>query len=118
MVSTTAGQLVGMTIDKLAQRFPAMAGYSEQQRRHTIDDIAHIVDFLAAALYVDDDELFTGFIGWTADILTARGVPASTLNPALEILASELTDFPRVQRIVTAALHTLAATATDPSLHA
>ena len=118
MVSTTAGQLVGMTIDKLAQRFPAMAGYSEQQRRHTIDDIAHIVDFLAAALYVDDDELFTGFIGWTAEILTARGVPASSLNPALEIIASELIDFPRAQRIVTSALHTLAATATDPSLHA
>ena len=118
MVSTTVGQLVGTTVQKLAHRFPAMAGYSEQQRRHTIDDIAHIVDFLAATLYVDDDDLFTNFIGWTADILTARGVPASSLNPTLDIIASELIDFPRVQRIVSAALHTLADKVTDPSIHA
>ncbi|MDY6999366.1 MAG: cobalamin-dependent protein [Actinomycetota bacterium] len=115
LVSTTSGQLVAATVSQLTQRFPALLSYSEQQRRHTIEDIAHIVEFLATTLYLDDDALFTDFIGWTADILTARSVPAASLRPALDIIATELKDFPRVQRIVTAALHTLAGTATDPA---
>ena len=59
MVSTTAGNLVATTVTELESRFPAMRDYSDQQRQHTIEDIAHIVDFLAVALYTDDDALFT-----------------------------------------------------------
>lgn len=48
-------------------------------------DIAHVVDFLMAGLYTDDDALFSGFVTWTADILTARGVSAATLFPTLDL---------------------------------
>ena len=103
MVSSAAGNLVATTVTELESRFPAMRDYTEQQRQHTIEDIAHIVDFLATALYTDDDALFTDFVTWTAEILTARGVPAASLHPALDVLAAHLSEFPRTQRLLAAA---------------
>lgn len=103
MVSTAKPQLVRFTVADLEDRFPAMRDYSDAQREHTTEDIAHIVDFLATALYVDDDELFTGFIIWTAEVLSSRGVPAKSLTPALDLLSAQLQDFPRTQRLLTAA---------------
>ncbi|WP_084263214.1 cobalamin B12-binding domain-containing protein [Actinomadura formosensis] len=94
-VTGTAHRLVRRTMDELQSRFPAMADYTEQQRRHTAEDIAHIVDFLGTALYLDDPDLFTGFITWTAGILTARDVPARSLVPALDLLAEQLAGLPR-----------------------
>ncbi|BBX67580.1 cobalamin B12-binding domain-containing protein [Mycolicibacterium psychrotolerans] len=103
MVSATAGQLVKATIADLEQQFPAMRDYTDAQRQHTTEDIAHTVDFLATALYTDDDALFVDFVTWTADILTARGVPSASLHPALHSLATQLSEFPRAQRLLAAA---------------
>lgn len=114
MVSGTAARLVVDTVADLEQRFPAMSGYTERQRQHTVEDVAHIVEFLATALYTDDDALFTRFIGWTADVLAARGVPTASLPPALESLAHHLQEFPRARRILRAALDTLSRRETDP----
>ncbi|AKS31345.1 cobalamin-binding protein [Mycolicibacterium goodii] len=110
MVVTTAPQLVGATVAGLEKRVPAMASYTELQRQHTSTDIAHIVDFLATALYVDDPGLFTGFMAWTAEVLDARGVPVDSLQPTLELLGAQLQDFPRTQRMLSAARDTLHAT--------
>lgn len=103
MVKKAGAQLIQGTVKELKDRFPALGGYTEMQRHHTVEDIAHIVDFLTAALYVDDDALFVEFIGWTADILAARSVPATSLTPALEAMAAQLPEFPRAQRLLTAA---------------
>lgn len=111
MVSRTAAQLVKATIADLEQRFPAMRAYTEEQHQHTVEDIAHIVDFLTVALYTDDDPLFTDFIAWTAEILVARGVPAGSLRPALDLLTAQLQEFPRSQRLLRAATEALAAIA-------
>jgi len=115
MISGMAAQLVHVTVGELERQLPDMRFYSEAQRHHTLEDVGYIVDFLAAALYVDDDELFSGFISWTSDILRARGVPAASLPPALEILRGRLQDFPRARRILHNARITLAAKATDPT---
>ncbi|RDH77979.1 cobalamin-binding protein [Mycolicibacterium moriokaense] len=109
MVSRSATQLVRGTVVQLADRWPGMRAYDDVQRQRTTEDIAHIVDYLATALYVDDDDLFTNFITWTADILEARGVPAASLYPALDLLGDQLTDFPRSQRLLHAAHGALAA---------
>ncbi|SHM89802.1 cobalamin B12-binding domain-containing protein [Actinacidiphila paucisporea] len=100
LVARTQPQLVKTVLVQLEDRFPAMAAYTAHQRERTAEDIAHIVEFLTVALYTDDDDLFTGFITWTAGILTARHVPARSLHPALDILAAELKDFPRATRLL------------------
>jgi methanogenic corrinoid protein MtbC1 len=95
LVTRGAPRLVAAVLAALQQRFPAMADYTDQQRQHTAEDIAHITEFLGVALYLDDAGLFTRFIAWTGEILTARGVPAYTVGLALDLLAEELKDFPR-----------------------
>lgn len=114
MVSTSAPQLVSSTIREIEHRFPAMREYTEAQRQHTAEDIAHIVDFLATALYTDDPDLFTGFMTWTADILTARHVPAASLDLALDALSAQLREFPRTQHLIRAA-HTALNDRNDPA---
>ncbi|MCO5994313.1 cobalamin B12-binding domain-containing protein [Actinoallomurus rhizosphaericola] len=95
LVTRNTHRLVAAVLAAIEERFPAMAGYSERQRRHTAEDIAHITEFLATALYLDDSGLFTRFIAWTADILAARGVPAHSLTLGLDLLTEQLTDLPR-----------------------
>ncbi|MFD7536171.1 B12-binding domain-containing protein [Streptomyces sp. NPDC059819] len=100
MVARNSAGLVRAVFGALADEFPAMRAYDDVQRERTAEDLAHIVEFLATALYLDDEALFSWFITWTARILTARGVPAQSLPPALNLLARELRDFPRAVRIL------------------
>ncbi|RSN55656.1 cobalamin-binding protein [Streptomyces sp. WAC 04229] len=103
LVSRNSRSLVRAVFTQLETTFPAMASYDDLQRERTAEDLAHIVEFLATALYLGDEALFTGFITWTAQILVARGVPARSLPPALGLLAHELKDFPRACRMLRAA---------------
>ncbi|MDT8913041.1 cobalamin-dependent protein [Amycolatopsis sp. PS_44_ISF1] len=107
MISRTSALLVKAVFAGLEERIPAVREYTELQAQHTIDDLAGIVDYLRTSVYVDDPGLFTGFLGWTADILTARGVPAGYLTPALDILGDELRDFPRATETLARARATL-----------
>ncbi|MFJ2211499.1 B12-binding domain-containing protein [Streptomyces sp. NPDC101062] len=117
LVARSRGQLVKQVLVGLEERFPAMAAYTDRQREHTAEDLAHIVEFLSVALYVDDDDLFTTFLTWTAGILTARRVPARSLRPALDILATELKDFPRTTRVLDQARRTLDGAVTPTGRH-
>ncbi|MER5716530.1 cobalamin B12-binding domain-containing protein [Streptomyces sp. NPDC002132] len=95
LVARGKRRLVRGTLAGLEERLPAMRAYTDAQRERTAEDIAHIVDFLACALYTDDSALFTGFLDWTGGILEARRVPAQVLDPGLVLLQEELKDFPR-----------------------
>lgn len=95
LVTRGAPRLVATVLDRLPERVPAMADYDDDQRRHTAEDVRHVVDFLAVALYTGDAELFEQFLGWTAEVLEARSVPVAVLRPVLDLLGDELRDFPR-----------------------
>lgn len=103
MVAQSAPMLVNHVLAGLQSRYPSVAEYTDIQRQHTIEDLGHIVDFLAVSLYTDDDSLFTGFVTWTADVLAARHVPPVSLQPTLDLLIEKLTEFPRATRLLTAA---------------
>ncbi|MFJ2262668.1 B12-binding domain-containing protein [Streptomyces sp. NPDC087844] len=103
MVRRTKLQLVKRTLADVEERFPETRHYSEYQLERTVEDIDFVVSHLATALYVDDPDLFTRFITWTADVLAARGVPPRCLLPALDSLLNQLKDFPRAVGILTAA---------------
>ena len=118
LVTRSSGRLVKSVLTGLEERIPAMRTYTDLQRQHTAEDLAHIVEFLATALYVGDGELFTGFLSWTAGILTARGVPAASLVPALDLLDAELRDFPRATDLLRTARTHLAEPAAGSGLSA
>ncbi|WP_227982401.1 cobalamin B12-binding domain-containing protein [Nocardia spumae] len=111
MIARGTPQLLATTMAELEHRFPAMREYSEFQRERTAEDIAQILEFLATALYLDDAELFTTFVTWTARVLSARAVPAQSLFPVLDLLGGQLQDFPRARRILAAATDALTETA-------
>lgn len=118
LVTRSSGRLVKAVLAGLEERIPAMRSYTELQRQYTAEDVAHVVEFLATALYVGDPELFTGFLTWTAGILTARGVPAVSLLPALDLLEAELRDFPRATDLLRTARTELAEQAAGSELPA
>ena len=100
LIAATARSLVKQTMADLAERIPEMRHYTEQQLEHTAEDVVHIVDYLATALYTDSPELFTGFLRWTAEILAARGVSGRFLLPTIEAVAVQLRDFTRASRML------------------
>ncbi|MFE1786847.1 B12-binding domain-containing protein [Streptomyces sp. NPDC059525] len=115
LVTRSRPQLVGSVFGQLADACPAMRAYSEVQRERTAEDLSHIVEFLAAALYTGDEDLFCGFLEWTAGVLDARGVPSASLRPALELLGRELQDFPRATAILRAGAARLTRTPLSPA---
>ncbi|WP_062996870.1 cobalamin B12-binding domain-containing protein [Nocardia mikamii] len=111
MIARSAPHLLATTMAELEHRFPALRDYSEFQVERTAEDIAQILEFLATALYLDDDMVFTTFVTWTAGVLSARAVPAHSLFPVLDLLGGQLQDFPRARRILAAATDALTDTA-------
>ncbi|MGW4379120.1 cobalamin B12-binding domain-containing protein [Kitasatospora sp. NPDC004531] len=95
LVSRSSRQLVAAVMAALEREFAPVRSYTELQREHTLADLGHIVEQLAVSLYMGDPELFTGFLGWTTDVLTARRVPPTFLAFSLRVLAGELRDLPR-----------------------
>ena len=59
------------------------------------DDLGHLVDFLAAAVYVDDPGLLANFVRWVGTVAVPGGLTRSELAPALDDLAGRLRDSPR-----------------------
>jgi methanogenic corrinoid protein MtbC1 len=86
--------------------------YDERQLRRTHEDFGHITDFLAAALFVDDADIFTEFVGWLDALLVARGVPTATLDAGLAlvetVLADHAGDLPRARKFLAAGRAALA----------
>ncbi|MFE2876304.1 B12-binding domain-containing protein [Streptomyces roseus] len=95
LVARSRPRLVREVLAELEDAYPAVREYTDAQRERTAEDLSHIVEFLTAALYTDDEELFSGFLVWTAEVLAARGVPSASLLPALTLLGRRLVDFPR-----------------------
>ncbi|MFJ5969197.1 B12-binding domain-containing protein [Streptomyces sp. NPDC093060] len=115
MVVQSRVQLVKQTLVGLETSFPVSRGYDDAQRERTAEDIGHIVDFLATALYVDDPEMFTSFLTWAADILEARHVPARSVVTGLDILADQLREFPRTVDLIDAGRAVLRGRPTRPA---
>ncbi|GAA0806620.1 cobalamin B12-binding domain-containing protein [Spirilliplanes yamanashiensis] len=98
------GEFLAVALGRLAAAYPEALAYDERQRDATLEDYGHIADFLAAALYVDDPDVFTDFIGWTAAVLTARGVPPAALSVGLEAYRAQLRHYPRASAILQAGI--------------
>lgn len=88
-------EIIDVALADLRRREPATAGYTSAQWDATIADLGYLVDFLAAAVYVDDAELFVDSVRWTVDVLQSRGVPLAGVLRTLSVFSSTLRDFPR-----------------------
>ncbi|MDQ1673225.1 MAG: hypothetical protein QOC98_1787 [Frankiaceae bacterium] len=89
------GRLTQLAETELRRHFAGMADYDEQAVARTREDLAHIVGFLAAALYVDESALFEEFVAWLDALLVAREVPEEVVRIGLDALAAVLPPLPR-----------------------
>jgi len=101
------GALVSTALDRLTTAYPPMGRYSRRQHDSTIEDLGHVVDFLAAALYVADEQVFTDFAAWTAAVLEARQVPPVALQIGLNLMRDQLRDYPAATAVLEAGVATL-----------
>ncbi|GAA2598699.1 cobalamin B12-binding domain-containing protein [Winogradskya consettensis] len=99
-VSRSRGVLVRTAMEKLRAAYPPAADYDQRKHDATAEDLSQITDFLAAALYVGDDLVFTDFIEWTRAVLDARGVPPIALRSGLTLLRDQLHDFPAATAVL------------------
>lgn len=93
--------LVAAAYDGLATRFAALQSYSAWQVARTREDLGHILDFLGAALFVDDPAIFSRFTGWLQAVLVARGVDERALRLSYEALLDALDEAtPRARQLL------------------
>ncbi|MFV2088500.1 cobalamin B12-binding domain-containing protein [Micromonospora sp. LOL_021] len=93
-------EIIDVALDDLRHREPSTAGYTTGQWDATIVDLGFLVDFLSAAVYVDDSTLFVEAVDWTTEVLGSRGVPVTGIRRTLSAFASALRDCPRVCRFL------------------
>jgi methanogenic corrinoid protein MtbC1 len=96
--------LIGTAMGRLAGDYPAVRAYDQRQMDATAEDMGHIVDFLAAALYVGEAQIFTDFVEWTSGVLAARGVPPAALRAGLLLVRDQLRDYPTALTVIDAGL--------------
>jgi methanogenic corrinoid protein MtbC1 len=99
--------LLSVSLARLAATFPAFSKYDDRQLDATAEDMGHVVDFLAAALYVSEPQIFTDFVDWTAGVLKARGVPPAALRQGLLSVRVQVGDYPRALAMLDAGLDLL-----------
>ncbi|MEU8651596.1 cobalamin B12-binding domain-containing protein [Streptomyces sp. NPDC048737] len=100
LITRTRAALVRQVLHDPWERSPVLRSSTPQQQDRTAEDIRHIIEFLATALYFDDPDIFARFVGRTTGVLTARGVPVESLHLGLTVLAGHLYDFPRARRFL------------------
>ncbi len=95
---TTEARVRGLTpaiVDEafalLAERFPPLAAYDEDAVARTREDLTYQLEFLAAAVLVDDERIFLEMVPWLTDLLVARGVPPQAVVAGLRVLDERLT---------------------------
>ena len=78
-------------------------GASAKTHRHPdelADDLGHLVDFLAAAVFVDDPSLFDGFVRWVGSVAIPTGLRLDEVGPVLDALAAAMADSPRTAALL------------------
>ncbi|GIF26920.1 methanogenic corrinoid protein MtbC1 [Actinoplanes tereljensis] len=99
--------LIATGMRALMAAYPGMAAYDDRQVDSTLEDMGHVVDFLAAALYLSEPQIFTDFTDWTLAVLEARKVPPPALRSGLQVVRDQLHDYPRALSVLDAGLSRL-----------
>jgi methanogenic corrinoid protein MtbC1 len=104
-----ASEIAQTALPGLLARFPPMAAYGDEQLTRTREDLTFNVQFLAAAMLVRDDTIFTDFLDWLQTLLINRGVSRTALPAGLEALKQVVQDvYPAGVRLLELGHRTLA----------
>jgi hypothetical protein len=91
-LDASSASLAATAFDRLVVEFPRMTSYNDEQLARTREDLAFIVQFVAAARLVDDPDVLTQFLAWLRTLLGNRGLPPQALDAGLRVLAPLIGD--------------------------
>ena len=89
-------ELLATVRSRLADRYPAPHARGPGKTEAVNEIPGHLLDALAAAVFVDDPRALTGYLSYATDFLAARGVHDSRVRLTLDTVAEQLRDSPRV----------------------
>ncbi|MFH8567180.1 B12-binding domain-containing protein [Streptomyces sp. NPDC017993] len=87
-------ELLHRVVARLHERHPALRDPTDHEYDTTTANLSNLLDSLAAAVFVDDTQLFTDFLSFATAFLTARSLPPDHLGTVLETPAELLRDAP------------------------
>lgn len=81
------------TTEAMERRDPELfARYPANGRVRCTEDTAFHIEHLAAALDVGDDTIFSDYVAWLVNLLSARNIPTGDVAANFEVLADVLLD--------------------------
>lgn len=86
--------LIHNAFRRLGSRSPLTGTPSAALDGEPTDDVAQLVDALAAALYLHDSDVFDDHLRWAAGLLADREISTAGLHTMLDALCAGLYDFP------------------------
>ncbi|WPB91244.1 cobalamin B12-binding domain-containing protein [Streptomyces malaysiensis] len=97
----------------LREVFPALWGGTGREHEEGADFLGRLLDSLAAAVFVDDERVFTGQLAFAARYLSARSVESRCLLVLTDALADRLHGSPRTLDTLSAGRRSLVAREAD-----
>ncbi|OEU85398.1 cobalamin-binding protein [Streptomyces abyssalis] len=87
--------LLEHSVCALRDGFPGLRGRSGVEHEEDAEFVGRLLDSLAAAVFMDDERVFTGQLAFAAGFLTARSVDPGCLREIVDALAGRLSESPR-----------------------
>ncbi|MEU4620137.1 cobalamin B12-binding domain-containing protein [Actinoplanes sp. NPDC023801] len=103
-------QLIDSILDSFRLELTLLRRHWATRMDETIAELNYLLDFLAAAVYLDDHTIFTDFIDWLRQLRTAHHWPPEPVHVALATLSERLHQQPRTRGILAAGQQRLTAT--------
>ncbi|WP_234538349.1 cobalamin B12-binding domain-containing protein [Streptomyces shenzhenensis] len=88
-------ELLRRLLARLLERYPRLRDPRAEHAEAVLEDLGRLPDVVAAANYVDDPQVLTGYLSFGVEFLHARGVPTAALSDALATLSEPLRGLPR-----------------------
>ncbi|HEX5741724.1 MAG TPA: cobalamin-dependent protein [Pilimelia sp.] len=102
LLSRERWRLIDDAMRLLTRGYAPLRGFSPGRLDSTIAELDHLLDFLASAVFLDDEAVFVDFARWLGETLDAHDEPVELVETVLTGLADLLGDRPRTRRILLA----------------
>lgn len=102
--------LIDSVLDSFRLELAPLRGHWATRMDETIAELNYLVDFLAAAVYLDDHTIFTDFVDWLRQLRCAHQWPPEPVSVALATLSDRLEQQPRTRGMLATGRQRLAVT--------
>lgn len=108
LLSRERWRLIDHAMRLLTRGYPPLRRFSPDRLDSTIAELDHLLDFVASAVFLDDEAVFVDFARWLRTTLAAHHEPVELVDTVLTGLADLLRDRPRTRRVLLAGRAALA----------